>query len=59
MDKNRDGVVTIEEFIETCQKVMVRDAFVSISYLALARVFICRAPIIHKALHNVRDRKIW
>lgn len=21
MDKNRDGVVTIEEFIETCQKV--------------------------------------
>lgn len=23
MDKNRDGVVTIEEFIETCQKVCV------------------------------------
>lgn len=22
MDKNRDGVVTIEEFIETCQKVI-------------------------------------
>lgn len=25
MDKNQDGVVTIEEFLETCQKVSERD----------------------------------
>ncbi|MEQ2227117.1 Calsenilin [Ilyodon furcidens] len=31
MDKNRDGVVTIEEFIETCQKVTHKALFLLIN----------------------------
>lgn len=32
MDKNNDGVVTIDEFLETCQRVFMRFSFFSPSF---------------------------
>lgn len=42
MDKNKDGVVTIDEFIESCQKVSIQCSVLNVYLLAISIIALYR-----------------